>query len=222
MSQRHCQHLRLVPPLHFSQKTPRLSRGAERSFMNNLRSERCSDSSLYSTLTSPHHQGTLNCNFQALNFHCLGPRSYSSSSSNTSPPFSTATSSLHLQLVLIFSNFYLLLETRHRYPHTQTWQTCRLSSLFSPNLSYVLYIQTLRAPSSQSPLLLPRVKNVISPTQAGFRPDGRFTIDQVLFLFQSIWDGFQKKSPPDRTALAPLILLRLLIRSGTQLSFTNY
>jgi len=39
--------------LHFSQQTPRLSRGAERGFMNNLRSDQCSDSSLHSTFCSP-------------------------------------------------------------------------------------------------------------------------------------------------------------------------
>jgi len=55
----------------------------------------------------------------------------------------------------------------------------------NPNYSHLLYIQTLRAPGSQSPLLLPSVQNVISPTQAGFRP-GRSTIDQVLILSQSI------------------------------------
>jgi len=38
---------------HFSQQTPRLSHGAERSFMNNLRSDQCSDSSLHNTFCSP-------------------------------------------------------------------------------------------------------------------------------------------------------------------------
>ena len=37
--------------------------------------------------------------------------------------------------------------------------------------------------------------------QAGFRP-GRSSLDQILTLPQSIWDGFQKKKPPDRTILA--------------------
>jgi len=34
---------------HFSQQPPRLSRGAEHRFMNNLRSDQCSDKSLHST-----------------------------------------------------------------------------------------------------------------------------------------------------------------------------
>jgi len=37
---------------HFSQQTAHHSRGAERSFMNNLRSDQCSDSSLHSTFCS--------------------------------------------------------------------------------------------------------------------------------------------------------------------------
>jgi len=38
---------------HFSQQTPRLSRGTKRSFINDLRSDQCSDSTLYSTFCSP-------------------------------------------------------------------------------------------------------------------------------------------------------------------------
>ena len=43
--------------------------------------------------------------------------------------------------------------------------------------------------------------NHLSTCQAGFRP-GRSSLDQILTLSQSIWDGFQKKKPPDRTILA--------------------
>ena len=43
--------------------------------------------------------------------------------------------------------------------------------------------------------------HLLSTCQAGFRP-GRSSLDQVLTLSQSIWDGFQKKKPPDRTILA--------------------
>ena len=41
--------------------------------------------------------------------------------------------------------------------------------------------------------------HLLSTCQAGFRP-GRSSLDQILS--QSIWDGFQKKKPPDRTILA--------------------
>ena len=41
--------------------------------------------------------------------------------------------------------------------------------------------------------------HLLSTCQAGFRP-GKSPLDQILS--QSIWDGFQKKKPPDRTILA--------------------
>ena len=43
--------------------------------------------------------------------------------------------------------------------------------------------------------------HLLSTCQAGFRP-GRSSLDQILTLSQSIWDGFQKKKPPDQTILA--------------------
>ena len=43
------------------------------------------------------------------------------------------------------------------------------------------------------------LNHLLSTCQAGFRP-GRSPLDQNLS--QSIWDGFQKKKPPDRTILA--------------------
>jgi len=65
-------------------------------------------------------QGTCNCYFQTINFHCLRPRPHSLSSTNISLPFSPTTSSFHLQLVLVFTHLFLMLETCHHYSHTQT------------------------------------------------------------------------------------------------------
>ena len=43
--------------------------------------------------------------------------------------------------------------------------------------------------------------SILSPRQAGFRP-GRSTIDQIMFLSQSISDGFNKPRPGSRTILS--------------------
>ena len=42
--------------------------------------------------------------------------------------------------------------------------------------------------------------SILSPRQAGFRP-GRSTVDQTLFLSQSISDGFNEPRPGSRTIL---------------------
>ena len=42
--------------------------------------------------------------------------------------------------------------------------------------------------------------SILSPRQAGFRP-GRSTLDQILYLSQSISDGFNKPRPGSRTIL---------------------
>ena len=45
--------------------------------------------------------------------------------------------------------------------------------------------------------------HLLSTCRAGFCP-GRSPLDQILTLSQSIWDGFQKKKPPDRTILVSI------------------
>ena len=45
--------------------------------------------------------------------------------------------------------------------------------------------------------------SILSPRQAGFRP-GRSTLDQILFLSQSISDGFNKPRPGSRTSLSTI------------------
>ena len=45
--------------------------------------------------------------------------------------------------------------------------------------------------------------SILSPRQSGFRP-GRSTLDQILFLSQSILDGFNKPRPGSRTILATI------------------
>ena len=45
--------------------------------------------------------------------------------------------------------------------------------------------------------------SILSPRQAGFRP-GRSTLDQILYLSQSISDGFNKPRPDSRTILSAI------------------
>ena len=50
---------------------------------------------------------------------------------------------------------------------------------------------------------------ILSPRQAGFRPK-RSTLDRILFLYQSISDGFNKPEPSSRTILATTDFFKLL------------
>ena len=45
--------------------------------------------------------------------------------------------------------------------------------------------------------------SILSPRQVGFRP-GRSTLDQILYLSQSISDGFNKPRPGSRTILSTI------------------
>ena len=45
--------------------------------------------------------------------------------------------------------------------------------------------------------------SILSPRQAGFR-SGRFTLDQILFLSQSISDGFNQPRPGSRTIMSTI------------------
>ena len=52
-------------------------------------------------------------------------------------------------------------------------------------------------------LLFLESNSILSPRQADFRP-GRFTLDQILYLSQSISDGFNKPRPGSRTILSTI------------------
>ena len=49
--------------------------------------------------------------------------------------------------------------------------------------------------------------SIFSPRRAGFRP-GRSTLDQILYLAQSISDGFNKPRPGSRTILSTIDFLK--------------
>ena len=188
---------------HPSQATPRTSRRAKRQFMNKLRKASCEDaSSLYNSFCSPFSLTELSTAICKL------------SSSTASGPDQIAYPLLkHLpepaQLLL------LSLFNRSWYSHIfpSCWKLTTIIPIHKPG-------KPTSSPSSFRPisltscisklferLILSRLtfyldsNHLLSTCQAGFCP-GRSSLDRILTLSQSIWDGFQKKKPPDRTILA--------------------
>ena len=188
---------------HLSQATPRSSRRAERQFMNEIRKASCEDaSSLHNSFCSPF---SLNELFTAIS---------NLSSSTASGPDQIAYPLLkHLpepaQLLLLS----LFNRSWHYHTFPSCWKPTTIIPIHKPG-------KPTSSPSSFRPisltscisklferLILSRLtfhlesNHLLSTCQAGFRP-GMSPLDQNLTLSQSIWDGFQKKKPPDRTILA--------------------
>ena len=69
-------------------------------------------------------------------------------------------------------------------------------------------------------LLFPESNSILSPRQAGFCP-GRSTLDQILYLSQSISDGFNKPRPGLGRSCLLLISLELFTLSGIPSFSTN-
>ena len=199
----HCQPLCLLSSLTSTQATPRSSRRAERQFMNELRKASCEDaSSLHNSFCSPFtltELSTAICNL---------------SSSTASGPDQIAYPLLkhlpepaQLLLLSLFNRCWL----SHTFP--SCWKPTTIIPIHKPG-------KPISSPSSFRPisltsciskllerLILSRLtfhlesNHLLSTCQAGFRP-GRSPLDQILILSKSIWDGFQKKKPPDQTILA--------------------
>ena len=186
---------------HLSQATPRSSRRAERQFMNELRKASCEDaSSLHNSFCSPFSLTELSTAISNL------------SSSTASGPDQIAYPLLkHLpepaQLLLLS----LFNRSWHSHTFPSCWKPTTIIPIHKPG-------KPTSSPSSFRPisltscisklferLILSRLtfhlesNHLLSTCQAGFRP-GRSPLDQILS--QSIWVGFQKKKPPDRTNLA--------------------
>ena len=62
--------------------------------------------------------------------------------------------------------------------------------------------------------------SILSPRQAGFRPD-RSTLDQILYLSQSISDGLNKPRPCSRTIVSTIDFSKLLTLSSIPHFSTN-
>ena len=171
--------------------------------MNKLRKASCEDaSSLHNSFCSPFSLAGLSTAISKL------------SSSTSSGPDQIAYPLLkHLpepaQLLLLF--LFNRSWSSHTFP--SSWKPTTIIPIHKPG-------KPTTSPSSFRPisvtssisklferLILSRLtfhlesNHLLCTCQAGFRP-GRSSLDQILTLSQSIWHGFQKKKPPDRTILA--------------------
>ena len=187
---------------HLSQATPHSSRRAERQFMNELRKASCEDaSSLHNSFCSLFSLTELSTAISNL------------SSSTASGPDQIA---YHL-LKHLPDPAQLLLSLFNRSWHSHTFSSCWKPTTIIPihkpgkptsSLSSFRPISLTSCISKLfERLILSRLtfhlesNHLLFTCQAGFRP-GMSPLDQILTLSQSIWDGFQKKKPPDQTILA--------------------
>ena len=181
-----------------SQATPRSSRRAERQFMNELRKASCEDASfLHRSFCSP------------LSLTELSTAISNFSSSTASGPDQIAYPLLkhlpepaQLLLLSLFNRFW------HSHTFPSCWKPTTINPIHKPGkpTSSPSFFRPISLTSCISKLferlILSRLtfhlesNHLLSTCQAGFRP-GRSPLDQILS--QSIWDGFQKKKPPDRT-----------------------
>ena len=89
------------------------------------------------------------------------------------------------------------------YSHTQDGKASRLSCFLPAYLSRLLRIKALERIILSRLLFFLESNSILSPRQAGFRP-GRSTLDQILYLSQSISDGLNKPRPGSRTILSTI------------------
>ena len=184
-----------------SQATPRSPRRAERQFMNELRKASCEDaSSLHNSFCSPFSLTELSTaisNFSSST--ASGP------DQNAYPLLKHLPEPAQLLLLPLFNRSW------HSHTFPSCWKPTTIIPIHKPGkpTSSPSFFRPISLTSCISKLfeclILSRLtfhlesNHLLSTCQAGFRP-GRSPLDQILS--QSIWDGFQKKKPPDRTILA--------------------
>ena len=188
---------------HFSISQPKALRSRARGYLSELRRATCSEES-HLSFCSP---------FSPAGF--LAAASNLSSSTATGPDKVAYPMLKHLPrsgmdfLLYIFNLFW----SSHSFP--SIWKTSSIIPIHKMG-------KPLDSPASFRPIslascvskLFERIilscllfflesNSILSPRQAGFRP-GRSTLDQILYLSQSISDGFNKPSPGFRTILSTI------------------
>ena len=205
---------------HFSVSQPKALRSRARGYLTELRRATCSVES-HSSFCSP---------FSPAEFLAAA---FNLSSSTATDPDKVAYPMLkHLHrsgmdfLLYIFN----LSWSSHSFP--SIWKTSSIISIhkmgkpldssasFRP-ISLISCVSKLfeRIILSRLPFFL-ESNSILSPRQAGFRP-GRSTLDQILYLSQSISDGLNKPRPGSQTTCLLSISLKLLTLSGTPPFSTN-
>ena len=173
---------------HFSISQPKTLRSRARGYLSELRRATCSVES-QSSVCSPFTRAE----FLATAFNL-------SSSTATGPdkvaypmlkhlPRSGMDFLLHIFNLLLSALLSFHLEDIFHYSHTQDWKASRLPCFLPVYLSLTSCISKLFERIILSRLLFFLESNsILSPRQAGFR-SGRFALDQILYLSQSISDG---------------------------------
>ena len=188
---------------HFSVSQPKTQRSRARGYLSGLRRATCPKES-HSSFCSPFSP-----------FELLAAASNFSSSTTTGPHIVAYPMLKHLPrygmdfLLHIFN----LSWTLHSFP--SIWKTSSIIPIYKMG-------KPLDSPASFRPISLTSCVSklferiilfrllfflefnfILSPRQAGFRP-GRSTLDQILYLSQSISDGFNKPRPGSRTILSTI------------------
>ena len=184
---------------HFSVSQPKALRSKARDYLTELSRSTCPVKS-HSSFCSP-----------------FSPAEFLAAASNLTPSTATGPDKVAYTMLrhLPRSGMDLLL-----YIFNLSWSSYSFPSIWKTSS----IIKPLDSPASFRPISLPscvsklferiilsrllfflKSNSILSPRQAGFRP-GRSTLDQILFLSQSISDGFNKPTPGSRTILFLLLI----------------
>ena len=186
---------------HFSVSQPKALRSRARGYLTELRRATCSVES-HSSFCSP-----------------FSPAEFHAAASNLSSSTATGPDKVAYAMLLPRSGMDFLLHifnfswSSHSFP--SIWKTSSIitihkmgKSLDSPAsfrpISLTFFISKLFERIVLSHFLFFLESNsILFPLQAGFRP-GRSTLNQILYLSQSISDGFNKPRPSSRTILSTI------------------
>ena len=188
---------------HFSVSQPKALRSRARGYLFELCRDTCLEES-HSSVCSP---------FSLAEFHATASNLYSSYATGPDKVAYPMLKHLHRSGMDFLLHIFNLSWSSHSFP--SIWKTSSVIPI--PKMD-----KPLDSPASLRPIsltscvsklferiILSRLlfflesNSILSPRQAGFRP-GQSTLDQILFLSQSISGGFNKPRPGSRTILSTI------------------